>query len=221
MEVVQREGRRGRGEKKRVRKEEESRRRERGEERKERNGDRNEQEGGEEKKQGGKGRRKGKKAAKVTLGVCECGTGRGVGDVERVREEKEGVNTIKARGGKKRVWEERRERGKEGTDEKRELKIGFWNVAGIKGMLTDGEWEEELKEWVAEKTIVGLVETWMRKEDWEEVRERLPKGFRWEMKEAIKTAVKGRARGGMIVGVKGGGQQSKVEFMDGENDVGW
>ena len=48
------------------------------------------------------------------------------------------------------------------------MKIGFWNVAGIKGK--GGDFWEKVKKW----DVVGLVETWVKGKDWEKMRKKLP-----------------------------------------------
>lgn len=91
------------------------------------------------------------------------------------------------------------ERGKEG---KGVFKIRFWNVAGLGNK--DKEFWDGLREW----DVVVLSETWVHKKGWERVKNRLPKGYIWEAQWAIKEKTKGRAKGGMVFGVR---KELKVE----------
>lgn len=56
-----------------------------------------------------------------------------------------------------------KERGKEGMKKKKEkgeaIKIGFWNMAGVKGK--DEEFWEEIKRW----DVIGLVEIWVKERE--------------------------------------------------------
>jgi len=67
------------------------------------------------------------------------------------------------------------EKEQRGGDKKEGIKIGFWNVAGIRGK--DEEFWERIKEW----DIIGLVETWVEKKDWEYWKGRVPKDYNWEV----------------------------------------
>jgi len=64
---------------------------------------------------------------------------------------------------KKKKREGTKERESEGEGGRGEQeggsKVGFWNVAGVKGK--DGFWER-IKEW----DVTGLVETWVEQKDW-------------------------------------------------------
>jgi len=64
---------------------------------------------------------------------------------------------------------------------------------------------------------VVLIETWIEKKNWGKVKEKLPKGYRWKMQGTRRKNKKGRAIGGMIMGVKkelakqGEGEEMKEE----------
>lgn len=77
-------------------------------------------------------------------------------------------------------------------------RILFWNVAGI------NEKDEEFWEFVTTCEVVGLTETWITEEEWVGWERRLPKEFSWRCQPARKEAVKGRASGGIITGVRRG-----------------
>jgi len=55
-----------------------------------------------------------------------------------------------------------------------------------------------LKRW----EVLVLIETWLKKKDWDRIRSRLPKGFRWGVQWAVRERKRGRARGGMIMGIR-------------------
>ncbi|XP_011879508.1 PREDICTED: uncharacterized protein LOC105568414, partial [Vollenhovia emeryi] len=72
----------------------------------------------------------------------------------------------------------------------------FWNIAGLSNK--DEEFWRGLKEW----EVIILMETWVEKKDWKKVKNRLPPGFVWGAQWAIRTNKKGRAAGGMLMGVR-------------------
>ncbi|XP_067208522.1 golgin subfamily A member 6-like protein 22 [Linepithema humile] len=126
---------------------------------------------------------------------------------ERAREEeRKGKNVwvrrtggrVEGGGGEHRI-EERRERDKKGKREEaeeKEWRIGFWNVAEVRNK--DKEFWEGLKNW----QVIILVETWMDKKGWRVVKEKLPRGYEWGVQVAEKKNKKGRAMGGIIMGIK-------------------
>lgn len=102
--------------------------------------------------------------------------------------------------GKGRRTENRRGKGREqrAAEDRKAYKVGFWNVAGM--VYKDRDFWENLKDW----DVMVLSETWVQEKGWEKVRRRLPRGYRWEMQEAGRKNRKGRAIGGMVMGVRGG-----------------
>jgi len=94
-----------------------------------------------------------------------------------------------------------------GGGEKGELRIGFWNVAGVRGK--DEEFWERIKEW----DVIGLVETWVEKEEWKRWKGRVPGEFEWTIQGASKEGRRGRAKGGiwMVIrkGLEGEGGRGK------------
>ena len=109
---------------------------------------------------------------------------------------------VRGEEGKEEGGEGKRERrkkaggGKESEEGRREMKVGFWNVAGLKSKDED-VWKE-LQSW----DVVGLTEMWVEEKDWEKVRGRLPKGYRWSRQNAKRNKEKGRGIGGMVTGAK-------------------
>jgi len=55
-----------------------------------------------------------------------------------------------------------------------------------------------LKKW----NVVTLIETWTEEKGWEKVKKRLPGGFVWRMQGAKKKRKKGRAIGGLVMGIR-------------------
>jgi len=102
-------------------------------------------------------------------------------------------------GGERKAVEMRREK-KEG------LKIGFWNVAGVKGK--DEEFWGKIKEW----DVIGMMETWIEEKDWEKWEGKVPKEYKWTIQGAVKEGKKGRAKGGIWLGIRKG--------LEGEGE-GW
>ena len=94
--------------------------------------------------------------------------------------------------------------GENERDKKKEKK-NEKNVAGIK---TKGR---EFWEYVCEFDVIGMAETWLEEKEWEKMKERLPKGYRWELKSPMKEHKKGRAKGGMLMGVK---EKIKVQYRN-------
>lgn len=101
------------------------------------------------------------------------------------------------------------------------LTMGFWNVAGMKSKCRDERWRKEFEDWVSGKDIVGLVETWMVREEWEEVKGWLPGSLEWTMKGATKRATKGRAKGGIIVGMRKMTKGGRAEVREGGEGLMW
>lgn len=55
-----------------------------------------------------------------------------------------------------------------------------------------------MEEW----DIIVLSETWMDEKAWKRIRGRLPEGYRWGVQNAKRKNRKGRAIGGMIMGIR-------------------
>jgi len=65
-----------------------------------------------------------------------------------------------------------------------------------------------LTEW----DVIVLIETWMEDKEWEKIRRFVPKGYVWRTQWAKKRNKKGRAIGGMAMGIK-------KELIDKENET--
>lgn len=72
----------------------------------------------------------------------------------------------------------------------------------------DREFWEDLKRW----DVIVLLETWVEEKGWSKVQEKLPKGYSWGKQWAIREEKKGRARGGILMGIKKEMVEDKEEF---------
>jgi len=105
-------------------------------------------------------------------------------------------------------------RGREGQrrkGESKKVKTAFWNVAGLGNK--DRDFWRETKDW----DVVVMSETWVEKKGWERIRERMTRGFRWKVQMAGRKNKKGRAIGGMVIGVKNGIEVIEEEGNRGDN----
>ena len=74
--------------------------------------------------------------------------------------------------------------------------MAFWNIAGAENK--DRDFWKCIEEW----DIIIMCETWLEKKGWSRIRGRLPRGYRWETQMARRKNKKGRARGGMMIGMR-------------------
>ena len=82
------------------------------------------------------------------------------------------------------------------------IKISGWNVAGLKKKIRGETWGVDFEAWLQDKWVVGLLETWIEEEDWEGIEDKLPWEWEWIMQPASRESTKGRAMGGIVLGVK-------------------
>ncbi|KMQ86341.1 hypothetical protein RF55_14685, partial [Lasius niger] len=78
------------------------------------------------------------------------------------------------------------------------VKIVFWNVAGLKRK------DREFWNFIESFDIIGLSETWIEERGWEIIKRSLSKRFSWKCQYAIREKKKGRAKGGIITGIRKG-----------------
>ena len=76
------------------------------------------------------------------------------------------------------------------------VKICFWNVAGLQNKDIDF-WN-----YVGTMDVLAMTETWIDEKSGEKFYSKLPKEFKWEWEAAIKEKKKGRAKGGILIGVR-------------------
>ncbi|XP_036145030.1 uncharacterized protein LOC118646393 [Monomorium pharaonis] len=85
------------------------------------------------------------------------------------------------------------------------IKIGFWNIAGLrKKKDKQEETLKKFKKFIKEKDldIIGIIETWIEEKDWNEVKEQLPQDYIWGCQFATRENPRGRGIGGIISGIK-------------------
>lgn len=85
------------------------------------------------------------------------------------------------------------ESGGRGGDE---ISVAFWNVAGM--------WNKDKKLWegLEKWDVLILMETWIEGKDWGRIRERLSNKHECRFQETKKKRRRGRAIGGMIMGIR-------------------
>ncbi|XP_071581926.1 uncharacterized protein [Temnothorax nylanderi] len=110
---------------------------------------------------------------------------------------------------KKRTVEKdkkKREKRSRGENDKLCRKIMFWNVAGV------GNKGKDFWKFICKYDFISLCETWVDKEGWGKLKEKLPKTHDWECSFATKDKKNGRAKGGFIIGKKKnwGDQNTKI-----------
>lgn len=102
--------------------------------------------------------------------------------------------------GRERFGGKRRKRGKRNTEkkEKRNTRILFWNVAGVLNK------DREFWKFLESMDMVNLTETWLDEKGWDRIKGQMNKNFEWKAVHAEKEKGirKGRAKGGIIIGVK-------------------
>ena len=81
-------------------------------------------------------------------------------------------------------------------EKKNFLKILFWNVAGL--LNKDKEFFKYLREF----EVICLTETWVGGNSWDKLRKNLPAEYIWRCLPAKKLKNKGRAKGGIVTGVR-------------------
>jgi len=108
--------------------------------------------------------------------------------------------------GRERVWGRGRMGGENGRVRLRNqglggskgVKIAFWNVAGL------GNKDEDFWKGINAWDVVVMMETWVENRGWERIRGRMTKGYKWKVQLASRKSKKGRAIGGMVIGVRNG-----------------
>ena len=97
---------------------------------------------------------------------------------------------------KVRSKKEEKIKKREDNQKKKNIRIGFWNVAGLRKK------DNYFWDFIAEYDIIGLTETWIEEKTWDKWKVKMPKEWNWRIRFAIRTNKKGRAKGGIITGVK-------------------
>ncbi|XP_070170412.1 golgin subfamily A member 6-like protein 22 [Polyergus mexicanus] len=144
-----------------------------------------------------------------------------LGSMEQKRQVME--NKKKLRGREERIeddltWEERKVRWRLREIARKEEGEGRRVRIGNGGLQIDGKWwkwneeEEVLKSergelkgervGIGEWDVIVLMETWVVEKGWRGVKNKLQKGFKWGVQYASRKNKKGRAMGGMIMGIR-------------------
>ncbi|XP_039312991.1 uncharacterized protein LOC120359478 [Solenopsis invicta] len=76
------------------------------------------------------------------------------------------------------------------------VSIAFWNVAGLRNK--DKEFWKGMERW----EVMVLIETWIEEKGWKYIEGKLPKGYEWKVQWAKRRNKKGRAIGGMMLGIR-------------------
>lgn len=61
--------------------------------------------------------------------------------------------------------------------------------------------DRETWDYVNKFDIVGLTETWVKKENWIRIKDKMSNGMNWRYNAATREFKKGRAKGGIITGI--------------------
>lgn len=124
---------------------------------------------------------------------------RGKEDDSRKKRISDSQKKEEERGGEKRDRvREKKKKDKNKKESIEEIKILFWNVAGIKKK------EKDFWNYIERFDVVGLCETWLEEKEWMKMEKLLPKAINWWSQHAKKNKKKGRAKGGIITGVRKG-----------------
>lgn len=89
---------------------------------------------------------------------------------------------------------------------KDKVRMIYWNIAGMKKK------GKEFWEHIERFDVIGLCETWIEEKEWEKIRSKLPSKFIWKCQYAERDERKGRAKGGIVTGVRRG--MEEIAFAD-------
>ena len=95
-------------------------------------------------------------------------------------------------------------REKHNCNGKTNIRIGFWNVHGLKNK------DKDFWKYIETYEVIGMTETWTLEEEWEKIEQNLPKNYRWYHTPAVKIHRRGRAMGGIITGIRNNLREGKV-----------
>jgi len=79
---------------------------------------------------------------------------------------------------------------------KENIRMVFWNVASLKRK------EREFWKYIESFDIIGMCETWIEERQWDKLKGNLSKEFSWKCQFAERDKSKGRAKGGIITGIR-------------------
>ncbi|XP_018394556.1 PREDICTED: DEAD-box ATP-dependent RNA helicase 42-like [Cyphomyrmex costatus] len=81
-----------------------------------------------------------------------------------------------------------------------------------KGVNECGEVWENFWEFLGNFEIIGLLETWIDEKEWGKLKEKMPKEWRWKCQPADRDKRRGRAKGGIITGIRKEIEENKEEL---------
>lgn len=82
--------------------------------------------------------------------------------------------------------------------------VGFWNVAGLLNK------DRQFWKYIEKFDAIGLTETWVDGKQWERLKEKLSDKFIWKCAAAKREKIKGRAKGGIITGIRRGVREEET-----------
>lgn len=125
-------------------------------------------------------------------------------DIRKDAEKEKKNKTQNWRQEERRKNDTEKEEGHKKTDI-RKIKIGFWNVFGLKK-------NKQFWNYIEKFDIIGMVETFIEEKHWNELEKRiLPENFIWKCQYAKRKKIKGRPMGGIITGVKKNIEENEEE----------
>lgn len=90
----------------------------------------------------------------------------------------------------------------------------FWNTAGLFNK------DKEFWKYIGKFDFISLCETWLEKEGWERIKDKLPESHEWACSFARKVKRRGRAKGGFVIGKKKDwGKEGSRLIKEEEGDV--
>lgn len=90
-------------------------------------------------------------------------------------------------------------------------KILFWNIAGLERQ------DRDFWKYIIGYDYIGLCETWVMEDRWNQIKGKLPDSHDWYSRHAIKTKRRGRACGGIIIGKRKNWGDNNLEIIESEN----
>lgn len=87
-------------------------------------------------------------------------------------------------------------------------KILFWNIAGLERQ------DRDFWKYVIGYDYIGLCETWVMEDRWNQIEGKLPDSHDWYSRHAIKTKGRGRACGGIIIGKRKNWGDNNLEIIE-------
>jgi exonuclease III len=77
------------------------------------------------------------------------------------------------------------------------MKIVYWNVQGLRRKA------KEISNYLEHYDIIALTETWIEENDYQATERNLPKEYHWHWTSAVRRKARGRAAGGLVIGIRG------------------